>query len=440
VSEDHGQLIALLTLTSGHWRLDNTDDGAAIASQIAALEGIRIATLRRLGQRLGLLATPPFTAAALIAKAARRAVHGEGNPIAASRIINRRSHHWLVVASQKTPLHASLVVYRLTRGRWARLGAVARLPIGDLGAVRAASLTGSRDPDFVLYSGGADNSYLSVVSDLGGRWHAVPFDYGYGRSVMIDAQGVHGRRVETAANACGCASGPTTYGWARYRDGVFRPTKPPGVPPSCTRSQLTRAADPTGALGISLTRVACAGGWALAQGTGIGYAGRVVALFDQIDRKWTPISVDDGSGLGLAPGIYDLSSTLLHRLAAAIGPTVAPTADSTAVWDQFTPQDSAGDGLLAMSGVMTSSGSDWVLAEDQPHPRSVAIDLYRWSGSAWIRQAAFSRIPDDNTVLGLPGWYRAVSTDDATPRFVIKGAAAPWTVTIFHSAGAWQVS
>ena len=108
------------------------------------------------------------------------------------------------------------------------------MPSGQLaggGSITVASLTGPPGPDFVVRSFGADTNWLSVVSDVGGTWHAVPFDYGYGPTVAIDAAGVHGHLVETEADGCGCATGPETYTWEIYRDGAFRPTGPRGRPP-----------------------------------------------------------------------------------------------------------------------------------------------------------------------------------------------------------------
>jgi hypothetical protein len=441
-SNRNGARTELLRFSRGVWRLRRTHGGAGLDFAPEAFDGIPFSTLQDLGRRLGLSATPVFAASRLVKAVAHRSFHGEGGPVAASRVFVRGATTWFAIAARATGRDVKLVAYRWSGGRWTRYGGPTELPAGDLGAIGVASLTDSNDPDFVLYSGGADNSYLSVVSDVDGRWHGVPFDDGYGRSVMIDAQGVHGHLIETATNSCGCASGVNTYGWARYGRGVFHPATPPGQLPRCTASHLAMVADPQGALGISFRRVECADGWALALGTGSGYSGDAVGLFDQIDGRWKLITLDDGSGLGLDPGILDLPRTLLLKLAGAIGSAVAPAAASTGEFRQFSREHPAGQyGLSAMSGVMAANGSDWLIAEGQHNEKPMDLDLYRWSGSTWALESAFTGIRVRGSIIGLPGWYRAESTPGAsTPSFVVKGETPGWDATISYQNGAWRIS
>jgi hypothetical protein len=432
----------LVKFTRHRWRLQPTGDGVGLDVAPEAFGGIPFLTLQKLGQRLGLSATPAFAASRVIGAVARRSFHGEGGPVAASRVVMRDGTTWFAVAGRVTAPRAKLVVYRWSANRWRKYGASTELPVGDLGAIGVASLTGSQDPDFVLYSGGADNSYLSVVSDRGGRWHSVPLDAGYGHGPMIDAQGVHGHLIETATNSCGCASGVGTYGWARYGGGIFHPATPPGRLPSCTPSHLAMVADPQGALGISFTRAHCTDGWALAVGTGSGYAGDAVGLFDQIDGRWKLITLDDGSGLGLDPGILDLPRTLLLKLARPLGNAVAPAASSTDVFARFSREHPDGKyGLSSMSGVMAADGANWLITEGQDDQRPMDLDLYRWSGSAWNLASAFTRIRVHGAIIGLPGWYRAESNPaTSTPSFVVRGEAPAWRATISYRDGAWGIS
>ena len=54
---------------------------------------------------------------------------------------------------------------------------------------------------------------MSVVSDIGGRWHAVPFEYGYGRTLEVNGVPA-GKLVQTEVNACGCAGGRALRAWS----------------------------------------------------------------------------------------------------------------------------------------------------------------------------------------------------------------------------------
>ncbi len=157
------------------------------------------------------------------------------------------------------------------------------------GSITAVSLTGSRQPDFLITGSGADWQPASVVSDTGGSWHAVLFDYGTGLTTLVDEGRTQGALVETRVNACGCASGPESYLWEAYSDGAFRPANPPGPRPSCTASSLTWALEEMGPLGgsppLTFKKAACADGWALAAGTGDAYTGPLIGLFEQLGGR-----------------------------------------------------------------------------------------------------------------------------------------------------------
>src|SRR5207249_7880601 len=106
-------------------------------------------------------------------------------------------------------------VYRWSDGAW-KLRAIVAGGLGPNQWINAVSLTGSHDPDFaILGCGAADTICLSVVSDVGGRWHAVPFEYGYGEALEVNGLPV-GHLVETKVNACACAGGPSTSMYERY--------------------------------------------------------------------------------------------------------------------------------------------------------------------------------------------------------------------------------
>ena len=78
--------------------------------------------------------------------------------------------------------------------------------LGPTQWIYPASLTGSADPDFAIEGCGAgDTICFSVISDIGGRWHAVPFEYGYGRTLEVNGQPA-GHLVQTVVDACSCAT------------------------------------------------------------------------------------------------------------------------------------------------------------------------------------------------------------------------------------------
>ena len=177
---------------------------------------------------------PRKAAATLVAR--MRQDRRAGCTFAASRAVSRNRRLWLAVGStcyRKNQDHTRVQVFRWSGRAWLLRGTVTG-PLGPSQWIPAASLTGSRDPDFAIQGCGAgDTNCLSVVSDVGGRWHAVPFVYGYGRSLEVNGVPV-GHLVQTEVNACGCAGGPSTWTYERYANGIFRPANPPGREPSCS--------------------------------------------------------------------------------------------------------------------------------------------------------------------------------------------------------------
>src|SRR5207248_3100942 len=77
---------------------------------------------------------------------------------------------------------------------------------------------------------------------------------------------------------------------------------------------------------LRFDRVGCAAGWVLAVGDGAGFTGSAVGLFDRGSdgRRWHLLTLDNGNALPAAPAIYDLPLSLLSRLAAPAGRTLAP--------------------------------------------------------------------------------------------------------------------
>ncbi len=348
--------LELFKATASGWAEQATGNGSEIDYAPESL-GVPLAVLVRLGADLGPETRPDIGAATLVHNASERTPGGSGGPVpwAASAVVHNGGGEWLAAGYSPGASGPGIVlsIYRWGRGAWAAPGwtgsdakrATGRRRVGH-GSI-AHQVDG---PDFVVSSFGADTNWLSVVSDAGGTWHAVPFDYGYGPTIAIDAAGVHGHLVETETDGCGCAAGPETYTWEIYAGGTFHPTAPPGPAPTCGPDALASAADPAGLLDLAFTRASCADGWALGTGTAPGYANGFVGLFEQQRNGWQPVNIDDGAALGRDPLIYDIPLTLLDRIGSALGPQVARSVAGGAVYRSL---DAGGSSTL-----WTVSGGD----------------------------------------------------------------------------------
>lgn len=292
-----------------------------------------------------------------------------------------KSGEWLATGVAGTG-GCEIDVYRWTRSSWVRNGLVEGVPChgsdagpggGYGGGITAEWLTGSAAPDFGVHTSGADDNAFTLVSNIGGIWHLVRFDYGYAPTSDVNFVAMRGRLVETMVNACGCAGGPDTYLWESYRDGIFEPTAPPGSSPRCNNAALEDGGGtPMSQFGpaqpssvVRKTRyvlTACADGWALGIGDRPGTAHEVVDLFNQDGARWRTVTFDNAGVLGLDPGIYDLTYPLLLLLAARLGPSLQPAAASGVVYMELNPTASSNNWTL--SGVMNADNSNWLLATE----------------------------------------------------------------------------
>ena len=188
----------------------------------------------------------------------------------------------------------------------------------------------------------------------------MPFDYGYGPTVAIDAAGVHGHLVETETNGCGCALGPETYTWEIYSKGAFRPTAPPGPAPTCSPDALASAADPAGLLGLAFTRASCADGWALGTGTAPGYANGFVGLV-RTGAQWVAAGQHrrrHGAGARSPDLRHPPHVARPDRVSAR-----ARAAPSVAIGAVYRGLDAAGSSTLwTVSGEIAFQGQHWLLA------------------------------------------------------------------------------
>jgi hypothetical protein len=273
--------------------------------------------------------SPKRAAAALLATLRREVKRADTN-VASSGVVSRNGRLWLAVGDYT--FHGLRMgeprvrIYRWSGTVW-RLDGTVTGALGPTQWLFPASLTGSRDPDFAIEGcGAADNNCLSVVSDIGGIWHAIPFDYGDGLTLEVNGLPA-GHLVETMVDVCGCAGGPTTFQYERYRNGEFQPAEPPGRnPPLCDPTSLALVVDPHEEQRLQFHAAACADGWAFAIGTGSGFTGTIVGLFERnsTPKQWNLVSLDNGHALPAAPVVYDLPLSLLLRLTKQLGASLAP--------------------------------------------------------------------------------------------------------------------
>ncbi|HEY1762922.1 MAG TPA: hypothetical protein VGG17_10045 [Acidimicrobiales bacterium] len=217
---------------------------------------------------------------------------------------------WLLIARQPNRSTTLVVkIFQLVDSRWSLVGNVTLGKVGyffdggkdSLNELRLASLTGGADPDFVVNTSGADTRWFSLLSNVGGRWHALSFDYGSKPTTGIDALGIHGNYVIGETDTCefSCAGGPETYAWLRFDGTRFVPTAPPGPSPPCNSTIITGVVRADGAHDVTIRRVACEDGWAV--GEGVGRYGTAAGVFDEIRGKWFEMALNDSGKAGVVP-------------------------------------------------------------------------------------------------------------------------------------------
>lgn len=439
--------------------------------------GINPVLLMRLARPFAPPVRQLVSAGALVEElATREAKLGATGSYQASNVLEVRQRSWFALAGAETappPLKdqnvgtavyadSVLSVYVWRAAGWALSGTV-RGWMGPVMAgccgITATLLTGSHDPDFALTSGGAaDTNWLAVVSDAGGAWHLVPFSYGYTLTTVVNGQPVaHG--VSTMVDATSSAAGPTTFLFEKYERGVFRPATPPGPAPLCTRAGLMGAADPEGAVPgylslLELDRFACADGWALASGTGPGYTGRVVGLFEANNEgrvsslattSWRTVELDNGDSLGSFPAIYDIPLSLLRKLANALGPELRPELATASLVAAPAMTGVPADEVLP-DGVLPVAGRLWFVTETQTgsiEAPGARASIYRWSGKGWQLQGRVDQVPNSLNAfaVGFDAWFEAITVEGAQdPGFVVESSGSAPTSVLTDVGGTWHVA
>jgi hypothetical protein len=369
------------------------------------------------------------------AKLVARMHHSRDCTFAHTKVMARR---WLAVGSTCYPHDepdTTVRVFRWSGKAWRRDGTVTG-PLGPAQWMSAASLTGSRAPDIAIEGCGAgDTVCFSVVSKAGGRWHAVPFVYGYGTSLEVNGSPA-GHRVLTEVNACGCAGGPSTWTYERYRHGRFEPTRPPGRAPRCSAAALEWVAFPWETKVLRFTQVRCAAGWAIAVGDGAGTSGPLVGLFTRALRghTWQLLTLDAGNALPAAPALYDLPLELLTRLAPepALAPALAAAkliAGLGVSWPQ-------------QNGIVEAGGTRWLIAimptgpapEEGSAPPAEAV-IYRWDGAAWAIDGRVPNLPERLNAAWYGGWFVPVADPSAVALQLVGACCRPKGPSVLTNAG-----
>jgi hypothetical protein len=386
-------------------------------------------------------ADPRKAAAALLRSLRPSDCHYGCGSFGATKVVQRSGRFWLGIGSAHGNRRERFRIYRWNGSRWESVADVRWKGWGATQWPSAVSLTGSPDPDFAVEGcGAADTNCLSVISRAGGRWHAVPFEYGYAHALVVN--GIpQGHGVMTEVDACSCAGGPSTWTYERFAKGAFRPAQPLGRQTPCSATDLEAAAGEGEIPLVQFDRTACEDGWAIGLGTGSGYTGRVVGLFMRDShRKWRLLDLDNGTSLPTAPAIYDLPLPLLERLAHRIGPDLKPMAAGAELiarlqrrYDFYWPQQ---NGLVAARGAL------WLVAFVH------GVTVYRWTDGHWSVAGRLRHVPKAFSVIASSGsWLVSVpSGASGAVAFARAGsggieAQPPLSKSILTNAGGrWHVA
>jgi hypothetical protein len=456
-SDHRGSLLPLLAATATALTVGFCSAAtASIASRPSADQPIHAVVLERSARRFTASAQQLVGARALLKRLVAHEVSLRApGSYQASPVISADGGVWLVLEGADAAIGANssaslnpypggtVEIFRWTTAGWSKQGVVRAYlgPIGGCCGISAVSLTGSHDPDFAITGGGAaDTNWLAVVSDLGGRWQADSFDYGYSATTVVNGEPLR-RGVETAIDASSSAGGPTTFEFETYRDGAFRPAPPPGRSAPCSLQALQLAADPGEVAVLTFSKFACADGWALAIGTGAGYSTQVVGLFEQVGAKWSTIEIDNGDSLGSDPGLYDVPLSLLQELASGFGPGVQPALATAPLIAKH-----ATDEALYVNGVIAADGADWYLTENLTGSAAAPgadAEIYRWSGSAWVQRGHVDHLPRslDYFYALSGGWFEAVAVPGSSdPGFKMEAGGSPSSATLTDSGGTWHIA
>ena len=235
--------VAIFRQDRGRWASDQGFEPARLSSvspaQFASA-GISPDVLLQLARPFPLQVRQVTDAGALVEELAARETRLKApGQYRVSQVLHAGGGTWLVLAGADSADNSgagvtaspypdgTVRVFRWAGSGWSDQGTVSGWmgPIGGCCGISAVSLTGSHDPDFAMTGGGAaDTDWLSAVSDAGGHWHLVPFDYGYTDTTVVNGSAA-GHGVATEVDATSSAAGPTSWLFETYRGGGFQPCR-----------------------------------------------------------------------------------------------------------------------------------------------------------------------------------------------------------------------
>ena len=396
-----------------------------------------------------------------------------------SGVVRRGRTAWLAAVTSTATSPNVVRVYRRTRRHW-ELQGVVRLPrmpaIRTGGYVAAVSVTRSGAPDFTVNTAGADTRWFAVVARVRGRWRAVRFEGNYGSPSEIDAAGVRHHLVEAETNGCGCAGGPETYTWYRFRDAAFVPASPPGAPAVCSPAALGRARpvmtwQPSVELEllgrlrrpVDVERVVCGYGWALASGRRDTVD--VLALYEQAGRGWLRAAVGRPQTMGRAPNALAVPESVLRKLARRLGVPLGRTPHYADGWTYPTARDirltplrertkvsvSIDPGALYAADEAASHGARWFVTATESNYRNdgrvatVAVRIHRWRRKTWALETAFrfdrrTAVPETAPEARfLSAEFETEYTHAHAPDFTLGGLESPgWFAIVSRAGGRWH--
>ncbi|NNN20675.1 MAG: hypothetical protein HKL80_01560 [Acidimicrobiales bacterium] len=451
-SSPSGALVGLFKLKVKSWVLVNKtysgspESTTANSLNVATIDyGIEPSLLQSLAKPFD-LKIRQSASADVITASLKNPLLGAGDSMQVSSVLDVNNQSWLVAEVPDGPISTSSMVnpypdgtvdiYTWIKTKWVQAGKVHGYmgPVGPCCGIEAENLTGSHEPDFAITGGGAaDTNWLSIVSDVGGNWHLAPFDYGYSLTTVVNGVPMD-NGVSTELDDCSCAGGPTTGLFETYQDGAFRPAMLPGPNPSCSLTALQNAADPWETPIINLTKFACDDGWAIATGTGVGFNGPIIGLFESYKGKWKELELDNGASLGSYPGFYDIPLSLLDKLAGKLNAGFKAALASASIFAESDFTAPYPDGII------TVGSTSWLVVEMFASTTSNNLDLliYRWSGSAWVESGVIKNLPPYQRVGN--GWFKAVVVAGSSdPGFAFPYMNPPETQIVTDLGGTWHL-
>jgi hypothetical protein len=160
-------------------------------------------------------------------------------------------------------------------------------------------------------------------------------------------------------------------------------------------------------------------------GTGAGYTGRVVGLFEAGKSDWSTIELDNGDSLGSYPRIYDIPLSLLEHLAAGLGPGLCPALATAALI--ASPAMTGGALRKRCHRCRRSPVVRGGKTDGQRRSAGPQCTGDRWSGTTWLKQGQVDQVPPSLYYFRVlsGGWFEAATVPGtADPASIMEGAGS----------------